>query len=294
LAIAEVGALRASIADDPLRRPIVVDRGSSLPTANRKLLDYVNARIGQRVGNGQCASMVSQAFRDLSIRDYPAENGDDYVWGTFITEIRPGRLPKVAILPGDVLQYRDTKFEGRNKSGGTYKTSGGHHTAVVSSVSGQNLYLLQQNIGGDTRPVAEKEKVQGGLLYLPDMKQGWIKVYRPVLRSGSSLTDTTGGGTPALNFSKSATLPAKGKSGYTVNLAGRKSVQIQMNGNGKTDVDLFVFDPSNRQVASDIGLTDRATLTFTTGAAGNYRIEMRNLGKSSNTVNLSARYVVTR
>ena len=62
-----------------------------------------------------------------------------------------------------------------------------------------------------------------------------------------------------------------------------------MVGSNRSDVDLFIFDPSGRQIASDEGFLRGHGVYY--GPAATYRIEVRNLGNSPNDVSVTANYV---
>ena len=81
---------------------------------------------------------------------------------------------KVPVAPGDIVQFRDAKFSGPRPGGGTYSLTAEHHTAVVAAVAavGKTFQILHQNWNGN-KTVAE------ATLATRDLKEGWIKVYRP-------------------------------------------------------------------------------------------------------------------
>lgn len=156
------------------------------PTVGEKVLAFARERVGKQVGDGECAALAVAALTaagakgDGAYKDAPGEG--DYVWGTFVhatvvkdgkavEEESPNRLKPAA---GDLVQFRDAKFEGKTADGGTYTASAQHHTAVVAAVSkdGRTWTLLHQNWNGD-RTVAEWNLPVG------DLKAGWLRVYRP-------------------------------------------------------------------------------------------------------------------
>lgn len=73
---------------------------------------------------------------------------------------------------------------------------------------------------------------------------------------------------------------------HTMHFRAGERATIRINGQGNTDLDLFVFDPSDNEVARDISTDDNETVSFTVRTTGNYRIEVRNLGDSENTYTL--------
>ena len=78
------------------------------------------------------------------------------------------------VRPGDIVQFRDTKFAGRRPGGGTYTMSFSHHTAVVQTVGaeGRVVNVLHQNYAG-------KKTVAETTLNLNDLQGGWLRFYRP-------------------------------------------------------------------------------------------------------------------
>jgi len=127
---------------------------------------------------------------------------------------------------------------------------------------------------------------------------GFVRNTLAVKHNGDEKIGALGGpiipGVPLLNFSKTAVVPANGKQSFTVILLAGKTLRAQMVGSNKTDVDLFIFDPSGRQIASDEGRSSRADLAFRTTTSGTYRFEIRNLGNSPNNVSLTANYIAPR
>jgi hypothetical protein len=71
------------------------------------------------------------------------------------------------------VQFRDAKFAGP-RPGGSYTLTAPHHTAVVEAVAadGRAFQVLHQNWGG-------KRTVGEAVITLRDLKEGWVKVYRP-------------------------------------------------------------------------------------------------------------------
>jgi hypothetical protein len=154
-----------------------------------KVIAFCQEHKGQQVGDGECATLANQALRFASAKgrgnDYP--NKGDYTWGTriFSIEAEESAAPKIEgksfdIKPGDIVQLRDVKFKGR-RPGGTYSMTFSHHTAIVAGVEdgGQVVHIFHQNFGG-------KKIVMTATYKLADLKEGWLRFYRPVLKTGSS------------------------------------------------------------------------------------------------------------
>jgi hypothetical protein len=165
---------------------------------NDPLLQFCRGKIGEKLGRGQCADLVQEGIRTIGAQsnfpNFPRRG--DYVWGVLVCVLEvkneklsttPGKLsPKEAKpKPGDILQYRDVLVRSETvekaEDGGTitrtYTTEATHHTSVLESISkeGKTYTILEQNSGDRLYVVRET-------LHLPDIKTGWIRLYRPVAR----------------------------------------------------------------------------------------------------------------
>jgi len=155
------------------------------PTLAEKILTFCTQHKGEKVGDGECSSLADNALKDAGAKGRSAEkpNKGDYVWGepvyTQVTgEAKPqGKLTD--IKPGDIIQFRDVKLAGKEANGWTYTMSFGHHTAVVAAVEngGATIRIFHQNYGG-------KRVVMDGVLHPADLKEGWLRFYRPVAKTG--------------------------------------------------------------------------------------------------------------
>jgi hypothetical protein len=65
---------------------------------------------------------------------------------------------------------------------------------------------------------------------------------------------------------------------YVLPFEGMATAMVAISGDGDTDLDLRVYDENGNQVASDLGSTDKASVTFTPAWTGNFRVEVKNLG----------------
>lgn len=159
----------------------------ALPALNAAVLEFARKNLGEQVGNGECWTLANDALRAAggksspSYTDYPAKG--DYVWGVGVSgvSVADGKrteesgAAKLAPLPGDIVQFRDAKFVGARPGGGTYTMTASHHTAIVAAASpdGKTLMVLHQNWAG-------KKTVGEATIKLADLKEGWVKVYRPL------------------------------------------------------------------------------------------------------------------
>ncbi len=77
---------------------------------------------------------------------------------------------------------------------------------------------------------------------------------------------------------------------YTIRFERGDWVEIWGQGDGDTDLDLFVFDPSGQRVAADEGLTDEMMVGFRARRSGTYQIEVKNLGDVWNAFRLTVEH----
>jgi hypothetical protein len=152
---------------------------------NARVVQFCQAHIGAKVGDGQCSALAYYALQAAGAKDlndfknFPAEG--DYVWGKHVYTVtaRRGRAAQNPvgghrIRPGDVVQYRNATFKGK-VNGKPYSFDYGHHTAVVVRMNPRTgvMVVLEQNVNG-------KQIVQQGTIRLQDLRSGWFRVYRPV------------------------------------------------------------------------------------------------------------------
>lgn len=158
-------------------------------TMNDKVVKFCKDKLGKKVGDGECYDLAAAALKyagakpQTEFKDSP--NTGDYVWGKLVyaLEIKDGsqketKFPKISIQPGDVIQFGDAKFEGKNLRGfQNYSTIFPHHSAVVLDMKkgGNVLTALEQNVNG-------KRIVTENAYRLTDLRTGWVRVYRPVAK----------------------------------------------------------------------------------------------------------------
>jgi hypothetical protein len=162
-----------------------------IPTAGRadtvgeRIVQFCRENKAKAVGDGDCYDLAKYALHAAGAKpqfrnpDHPAKG--DYVWGRLVahlevTEAGPKRTGSINdVRPGDVIQFRDTRWEGPRASGrGRYTMTLKHHTAIVYAVEdgGKLVRFYHQNFGG-------KRVVIEGTLKPDDLKAGWMRVYRP-------------------------------------------------------------------------------------------------------------------
>lgn len=123
----------------------------------QKIVDFAVRNIGQQVGNGECWTLANEALKASG-----AQPANGYTFGTplSLNEIRPG----------DILQFTSARFD----EPGYYVTMGTpNHTAVVYSINGDRIFILQQNFSG-------KRTVGTFDIRLASMTAGDAKAFRAV------------------------------------------------------------------------------------------------------------------
>lgn len=153
-------------------------------TLNQNVVTYLNARVGTRVGGGECAHAACESLRAAGAEFISSDLGADFpspgdtVWGTLVKVVSytndkwADSAPSVKVQAGDILQYRDTKFV----YGNSWSTAS-RHTTVVSLVNavGMPTQVFEQNYNG-VRTLGKNA------IDLTKLKQGWVRIYRPKAR----------------------------------------------------------------------------------------------------------------
>lgn len=147
------------------------------PSINQKIVTFCNNHRGKKVGDGDCWDFARTAVVHAGATGGHGHhpNKGDYVWGKLIyyqEQTKSGKKSSgktESILPGDIIQFRDTRFKRKNGKRSGYH----HHTAVVIATEnkGEDLKVLHQNAAG--KFVSETSLPTQGL------ERGWIRIYRP-------------------------------------------------------------------------------------------------------------------
>src|SRR5262249_5554899 len=107
---------------------VVAEPDAQPPTTNDKIVKFCKDHLGKKVGEGECTSLAEAALKHAGAKPRTAfkdsPNRGDYVWGepVYALEIKEDsqketKVPKMSIQPGDVIQFRDARFKGRNLRG---------------------------------------------------------------------------------------------------------------------------------------------------------------------------------
>jgi hypothetical protein len=155
-----------------------------LPELNKKVLAFARDKLGKKVGDGECATLATQALRTAGARNLSSPHEDEYVWGKLVRTVSAKKNLAGDVLPGDILQFKGALIvgkEGRATVEYTYPL----HTAIVSAVKedGKVVELLHQNAGDFDAPDEQRRKVQRATLRFADVRRGTVKIYRPAPRT---------------------------------------------------------------------------------------------------------------
>lgn len=155
---------------------------SPVPELNRKIVKFCIDNLGKKVDDGECAQLVTLAYKAAGAKPRsklpapaPPMKEDDYVWGRLLNP------DKEAVLPGDVIQFRDVHIKVVYANGSWRTWSYPHHTAVVFERAGKGRYvILHQNVGDNTKTEEQKRLVQKDGLDLSRKLSGTVWFYRPL------------------------------------------------------------------------------------------------------------------
>jgi hypothetical protein len=128
---------------------------------NAQVLHFAQDHLGQQVGDGECSTLAQKAVADAGGKPFdslgPTGPDADYVWGERITTLTPSAGSVDDIQPGDIIQFRNVKLtktvETHHPDGSSSTMSNTqdmtHHTAIVRSLHGEQIEVLQQNVMGN-------------------------------------------------------------------------------------------------------------------------------------------------
>lgn len=136
--------------------------GLALPVLNQRVLDFVDAHLGRRVGTGQCWDLAAEALNRAG-----ATWDGRYGFGEPIDPMRQD------VLPGDIIQFEGVLVEYSDATSRTQQSMS-HHTAIVHAMHGAGHYTLaHQNFGRAGREVSLLD------LRLEHIVKGTYTIYRP-------------------------------------------------------------------------------------------------------------------
>ena len=74
---------------------------------------------------------------------------------------------------------------------------------------------------------------------------------------------------------------------YNITFRGGEYARITVNGDGDTDLDLYVYDENGNLIDSDTDRTDYCVATFTPKWTGTFKVKIKNLGNVYNRYRLT-------
>ena len=153
-------------------------------TLNSKVATFLAGKVGVRVGGGEHVDAASEALREAGAEftntdlgpDSPAAG--DYVWGTLVKSISivngkwTDSKPANKLFPGDIIQYRNTKFVYPSST-----STATQHTSIVATVNtaGRASFVYEQNFSG-------VRSVRKNSIDLTKLVSGYLRIYRPKAR----------------------------------------------------------------------------------------------------------------
>lgn len=203
-----------AVVSQPAKTDVTAAVATSVTTRSdvgNRLVSFLEARLGQRVGGGECTHLVVEALRASGAKfAWMTAATTDYAWGTKLTGVTGtasgGRygMPTARFQPGDVIQFTNARF----RNGSWFP----HHTAIVASVdaNGRVMSVYQQNFNR-VRAVTKQP------LDLSQLVAGYVKVYRPVARTPAA---GAYGFTVVNNTSAPVTVVERAGSSWTSYVAG--------------------------------------------------------------------------
>ncbi|HZW33415.1 MAG TPA: CHAP domain-containing protein, partial [Isosphaeraceae bacterium] len=152
-----------------------------VPVVNQQVLAFAEAHVGQEVGGGQCTDLVDAAYAAAGAESEsllgPTGPNANYVWGTLVDTVTTANHSLAGVLPGDVIQFSNVTIVNTttypNGSWTTTTQTADHHTAIVESVSGSTIHVLEQNANSVMT-------VQHGSYDLDGLQGGTMWIYQPI------------------------------------------------------------------------------------------------------------------
>lgn len=150
-----------------------------------RIAAWCEARIGQKVGNGECWTLANDALEAIAEEcrarnQEPCVPSRSYIHGALIyTYIPPkpsdppGGIEAAGVARGDIIQFLTAHMRSRDGMSHSYRGAP-DHTAVITSVErGGVLKVLEQNVGS-------KKIVMEGKVDMSEMVSGEVRIFRPV------------------------------------------------------------------------------------------------------------------
>ena len=151
-------------------------------TVGAKVVAFAQSKLGEKVGDGECASLAASALAHAGAERQRVESP----WGTEVKKLAD-------VQPGDVLQFENVVFQQRRirEDGNvirlTFKSP--KHSAIVETARRQGkdtiITVLHQNAGFTKASDESKKVVQEWTFALSEKKSGVLKAFRPQRPAGT-------------------------------------------------------------------------------------------------------------
>ncbi|HEX6984032.1 MAG TPA: hypothetical protein VF170_01590 [Planctomycetaceae bacterium] len=148
---------------------------ADLPPLNEAVLRFCEERVGKKVGDGTCAALADEAFREAGAKGPRdgAEADAGVVWGAAVERAED-------VKPGDVIQFRDVTLVFRARSGLRYVRYYPQHTAVVARNRGGGWFdVYEQNVVSPGADAERRSRLRKRDVDFRHMVQGTVRFYRP-------------------------------------------------------------------------------------------------------------------
>jgi signal peptidase I len=122
---------------------------SVLPEANRRILEFCDANLGKKVGNGICGVLAAEAVKASGLELRWSKRTHYPVFGKEVNFKK--------VLPGDIIEYTN-------------------HVSIVYRVEGDYIYLIEQN--ACYKPKDRKVRIVRDSIEF-DLKKKYFRVLRP-------------------------------------------------------------------------------------------------------------------
>jgi hypothetical protein len=137
-------------------------QGSQLPPLNQKVLEFVEANMGKKVGRGECWDLASEALQHAG-----AVWDGKYTFGRCIDPTRE------EVLPGDIAQFENVYV--KDRTGNVLREERmAKHTAVIHEVHEPGIFTLAHQNTDVTG-----KKVGKSRFLMKSVVRGKVLIYRP-------------------------------------------------------------------------------------------------------------------
>ncbi|MCU0360703.1 MAG: hypothetical protein MUF75_08300 [Bacteroidia bacterium] len=131
---------------------------------NKKILNYVYANMGKKIGRGECWDVVADAL-----------NSSGAKWDKKFGFGKEINYKTDCVFPGDIIQLNDALVLDVSQKGLKVYDEFPQHSAIIVEVKNKMEYVLaDQNFG------FQKKNLSKHTLNLKNLTRGTVKVYRPV------------------------------------------------------------------------------------------------------------------